>query len=237
MSTFSATIALPRFWFGALASASLCSAMLLVGPGAARAVAQQAAPHASESEAAASQIAAFARAWAGITSYDATVTMEDKKGTQSQSVAFEYRFRKPSNVTVHVIAGQNTGVTLTWDGGPTVVAWRGSGFAALFKKTLSLHDPLVTTLRGSSIGDVSFAAILAQGQSDAGSLSEAPGEVIGGTPTDAVTLVRSASPTDGGVTREVVELSVVTHLPMRVLSYEDSALVQDVEFSNVKVDR
>ena len=40
---------------------------------------------------------------------------------------------------------------LTWDGGAMVVAWRGLGLAAMFKRTLSLHDPLVTTLRGSSM--------------------------------------------------------------------------------------
>ena len=46
---------------------------------------------------------------------------------------------------------------LTWDGGAMVVAWRGSGLAAMFKRTLSLHDPLVTTLRGSSIDQLRFA--------------------------------------------------------------------------------
>jgi outer membrane lipoprotein-sorting protein len=193
--------------------------------------------HASQSAAAAREITAFASAWAGITAYSATVAMVDQKGTQSQSVVFNYMFRKPSNITVHVVAGRNVGVTLTWDGGPTVIAWRGSGFVALFKRTLSLHDPLVTTLRGSTIDDVSFGAILAQGQHDAGSLSEAAGETIGGVHTDAVTLIRTGSSADAGLTREVVELSAVTHLPMRVMSYEGSALVQDVEFSNVKVER
>ena len=32
----------------------------------------------------------------------------------------------------------------------------------MFKRTLSLHDPLVTTLRGSSIDQLSFGAILLQ---------------------------------------------------------------------------
>jgi hypothetical protein len=180
---------------------------------------------ASQSEAASRDLAAFARAWSGITAYSATVAMVDHKGAQSQNVVFDY------------MAGQNVGVTLSWDGGPTVIARRGSGFAALFRRTLSLHDPLVTTLRGSSIDQVSFGAILAQGQHDADSLSEAPGEVIGGVRTDAVTLTRAWSSADDEPTREVVELSAVTHLPMRVLSYEGSALVQDVEFSNIKLER
>ncbi len=192
-------------------------------------------PQASQSGAAAREIAAFARAWAGVIGYSATVTIFEQKGTQTQNVVFDYTFRKPSNVTVHVVAGQNAGVTLTWDGGATVVAWRGSGLAAMFKRTLSLHDPLVTTLRGSSIDQLSFGAILAYGEQQAGSLSEAPGELIDGVAVNAVTLIPAAAATDAGLTREVVELSAETHLPLRVLGYEGSTLVRRIDFSNVKL--
>jgi hypothetical protein len=226
-------------------AASACAAALVFACSSAAAVAQQTGsrslvpsssttPLASQSGAAAREIAAFAQAWAGISGYSATVTIFDQKGTQTQRIVFDYVFSKPSNVTVHVIAGPNAGVTLTWNGGPTVVAHRGSGLAAMFKRTLSLHDPLVTTLRGSSIDQLSFGAILAYGQQTSGSLSEAPGEVIDGVPADAVTLTVAGPATDAGLTREIVELSTVTHLPMRVLGYEGSTLVRKVDFSNVK---
>jgi hypothetical protein len=192
-------------------------------------------PLASQSVAAAREIAAFARAWAGVSGYSATVTIFDQKGTQTQNLVFDYTFRKPSNVTVHVVAGTNAGVTLTWDGGATVVARRGSGLAAMFKRTLSLHDPLVTTLRGSSIDQLSFGAILVYGEQQAGNLSEAPGEVIGGVAVNAVILIPAGSVTDAGLTREVVELSALTHLPLRVLGYEGSTLVRRIDFSNVKL--
>jgi hypothetical protein len=192
-------------------------------------------PLASPSIAAAREIAAFARAWAGISGYSATVTIFDQNGTQIQNLVFEYTFRKPSNVSVHVVAGPNAGVTLTWDGGATVVARRGSGLAAMFTRRLSLHDPLVTTLRGSSIDQLSFGAILAHGQQEAGSLSEAPGEVINGVAVNAVTLIPAGSASDAGLTREVVELSTVTHLPMRVLGYDGSTLVRRIDFSNIKL--
>jgi hypothetical protein len=232
--------------FSGLRTASACTAALVLGASSVQAGAQQAAspspttspattPLASQSGAAAREIAAFARAWAGVTGYSATVTIFDQKGTQTQNVVFDYTFRKPSNVTVHVLAGQNAGVTLTWNGGPTVVARRSSGLAAMFKRTLSLHDPLVTTLRGSSIDQLSFGAILAHGQQEAGSLSEAPGEVIDGVAVNALTLIPAAPAADAGLTREVVELSAVTHLPMRVLGYEGSTLVRKVDFSNIKL--
>ncbi len=230
-----------------LGTASICTATLLVlGLSSVPAGAQQTAsptptispvttPQASQSDVAAREVAAFARAWAGITGYSATVTIFDQKGTQTQNVVFDYTFRKPSNVTVHVVAGPNAGVTLTWDGGQTVVAHRGSGLAAMFKRTLSLHDPLVTTLRGSSIDQLSFGAILAHGQQQAGSLTEAPGEVIDGVAVNAVTLIPGQSATDAGLTREVVELSTVTHLPLRVLGYAGSTLVRKLDFSNIKL--
>jgi hypothetical protein len=111
-----------------------------------------------------------------------------KKGTQSQNLVFDYTFQKPSNVTVDIITGPNAGVNLAWDGGSSVVADHGSGLAAMFKKTISLHDLLVTTLQRSWIDQLSFGAILAHGQQAAGTLSENPGETIDGVATNAVTL-------------------------------------------------
>lgn len=194
-----------------------------------------ATPLASQSVAAAREIAAFASAWAGVSGYSATVTVFEQMGTQSQNLVFDYTFRKPSNVTVHVVAGPNAGVTLTWDGGATVVARRGSGLAALFKRTLSLHDPSVTTLRGSSIDQLSFGAILAHGEQEAGTLSEVRGEAIDDVDVNAVTLILSGSASDAGLTREVVDLSTVTHLPMRVLGFEGTTLVRRIDFSNIRL--
>lgn len=230
-----------------LAGASICTALLLVlGTMCASADAEQfASPspttsppttsRASQSVSATQEIAAFASAWAGITGYSARVTIFEQKGTQTQNLVFDYTFRKPSNVTVHVVAGPNAGVTLTWDGGATVAAHR-SGLAAMFKRTLSLHDSLVTTLRGSSIDQLSFGAILLHGEQQAGGVSEAPGNTIDGVRVNTVTLLPAASEDDAGLTREVVELSTGTHLPIRVLGYEGPALVRRIDFSSVKLE-
>ncbi|MDB5043778.1 MAG: hypothetical protein JWN27_4504 [Candidatus Eremiobacteraeota bacterium] len=191
------------------------------------------APLTSPSGAATQRLDAFARAWAAVTAYNATVTVFEQKDTQVQNVVFNYAFRKPANVTVHVDSGSNAGVTLAWDGGTSVVAHRGSGLAALFKRTLSLHDPLATTIRGSSIDQLSFGAILAHAQAEAGTLSEVPGEVIAGVPTDAVRLSSSTPAANAALTREVVELSTITHLPVRVLGYDGETLVRRIDFSNV----
>ncbi len=178
---------------------------------------------------------AFERAWTHISSYRATVTVFERREDVVQNVAFDYTFDKPSSATVHVVKGPNAGVTLVWNGGTTVIAHRGSGLAALFKKTMSLHDPRVTTIRGSSIDQLSFAAILAHAQDTAGPLSESAGPVIDGTPTAAVTLIPASSATDTGLAREVVDISLSTSLPVRVLGYNKTTLVRQIDFTNVRI--
>ncbi len=174
----------------------------------------------------------FVQAWAAVKAYSAIVTVYERKDTQVQNVVFDYRFRKPTNVTVHVVSGTNAGVTLTWNGGPTVVGRRGSGIAALFKRTLSLHDPLATTIRGSSIDQLSFGAILAHAQG-VGALATAPSEEIDGTAMDALSLTSSDPTANAGLTREVLALSPITHLPVRVLGFAGRTLVRRIDFSKV----
>jgi len=64
-------------------------------------------PLPAASAAATHELDAFAAAWAPITAYTATVTVFEQQGTEVQHVVFDYSFRKPSSVTVHVLAGPN----------------------------------------------------------------------------------------------------------------------------------
>jgi outer membrane lipoprotein-sorting protein len=179
----------------------------------------------------------FATAWAGVTSYTATVTVMERKDAQIQNIVLEYTFSKPSSVTVHVDAGQNAGVTMVWDGGTTIVAHRGSGFAALFKKTFPLHDPQATTIRGSSIDQLSFGAVLAHAQEEPGKLTETPQNTVDGESVNAVTLMSTDPASNAGLSREVVELSINTHLPVRILGYDGATLVRQIDFSKVVLKR
>jgi outer membrane lipoprotein-sorting protein len=223
-----------RFLFPRTVS-TCAAALLILLANSWPACAQQSASRSYKYNPAARELDAFARALAGVTKYSATVTIFDQKDAQTQNVTFDYTFSKPSNVTVHVIAGPNTGITLYWNGGSTIVAHRGSGLVAMFTKTLSLHDPLVTTLQGESIDQLSFGAILSHAQQEVGRLSLAPGGVINGVPANTLTLVPAVSADHAGLTREVVEMSTTTHLPMRVLGYDGSTLVSNIAFSNIKL--
>ncbi len=213
--------------------AAACAAALSTLAAGGSGVASPTTHPTATSGAASRELDAFARALAGVSRYSATVSIYDRKGAQSQNVVFDYAFSKPSNVTVHVITGPNTGIRLDWNGGATVVARRGSGLAAMFSKTLSLHDPLITTLQGASIDQLSFGAILSHAQQALDRLSVAPGGTVDGVTTNVLTLIPDAPTIDAGVTREVVEMSAATHLPIRVLGYNGATLVSTIGFSNI----
>jgi len=179
--------------------------------------------------------AAFEQVWDNVTAYSATVAVFEREGTQVQSSVLDYTFRKPSSATVHFVAGPNSGVTVVWSGGDTVVAHRGTGFVALFKKTFALHDAQVTTIRGSSIDQLSFAAIIAHSQGTPGVVSQEAGPAILDIPTQEVTLIPTSAATNAGLTREIVDISVPSNLPLRVLGYQGDTLVRQIDFSNIKL--
>jgi len=180
---------------------------------------------------------AFESAWSDVVGYSATVSVFERKGDEVQHLTFDYRFRKPSSATVRVVDGPNAGVTLQWNGGDSMVAHRGSGFAALFKRTISLHDPLATTIRGSSIDQLSFGAVLAHGEATPGDVAQATGSTVQATQTDAVSVVPTTPATDASLTLEIVYLSKETHLPVLVAGYEGAILVRSIEFASVKLER
>jgi hypothetical protein len=179
-------------------------------------------------------LVAFDHAWKHVTAYSTTITIFERQGAQTQNMAFDYSFSKPSIIAVHVVAGTNKGARLAWEGGDTVLVRRGSGLLSLLKKTVSLHDPLVTTIRGSAINQMSFGEILAHSHQP-GVLTESRGDVIGGVATEKVTLIPSHPLADGHLTREVIEISTTTHFPARILGYEGPTLVRMIDFADIRI--
>jgi hypothetical protein len=59
--------------------------------------------------------------------------------------------------------------------------------------------------------------------------------VIDGVDTEAVTLLPTSSVGDTGLTREIVDISTVTHTPARVLGYDGPTLVRQIDFSKVNL--
>ncbi|MGB8267113.1 MAG: hypothetical protein WCE44_12350 [Candidatus Velthaea sp.] len=179
---------------------------------------------------------AFSEAWPIIAAYRARIAIFEQAGLQTQQVVFDYDFRKPMSATMHVVEGPNSGVTLEWGGGTTVIAHRGSGLLALFKRTFSLHDPQATTIRGSSIDQLSFGSILDHGFETAGAVAQTDGPTIDGLATDEVRLIPANPAANSGLTLEIIDLSRATHFPVHLSGYEGVLLVRTIDFSNVVIE-
>jgi hypothetical protein len=99
---------------------------------------------------------------------------------------------------------------------------------------MAVDDPHATTVRGSTIDQLSFDAILAHAQQTPGSVAQLPGAPVDGLATDEVRLTPADVASDG-LTLEVVDVSKTTHLPVRILGYDGPVLVRSIVFSDVKL--
>jgi hypothetical protein len=104
------------------------------------------------------------------------------------------------------------------------------------KLTLDIHDARAESLRGDTIDTAYFGQKLTHFETTKGELSEAPGPVVEGAPTVAITLNVADPSTDHDVSREVLYLSTVTHLPVKAERYEGKALVKREIFRDLKAN-
>ncbi|HEX5273971.1 MAG TPA: hypothetical protein VFW34_01705 [Candidatus Rubrimentiphilum sp.] len=175
----------------------------------------------------------FAKAWSALQGYDATIQLYEAKGGSNEHAVFAYSFTKPATVTMHINQGPNSGATVKWTGGPTVYASKSGAFGITMGKNVSLSDPLVTSLRGYTVSDLSFGGILSHAKQTAGTLSSGATKLEGAMVT-AITLNVADPAQDNGMTREVLYLSQSTQLPLRVDGFAGSQLVRQYRFSVTK---
>jgi len=84
---------------------------------------------------------------------------------------------------------------------------------------------------------LSYGAILAHAEQTPGTLAQSLGEPIAGTVTQALSLVPSDPAADAGLSREIIEISPATQLPIRVEGYEGTTLVRKIDFSDVQPEQ
>ena len=175
----------------------------------------------------------FAAAVASLNGYDATIQLFETKGGQTENAVYTYSFAKPKSVTMNIKQGPNSGATVTWTGGSNVNASKSGAFGIRMGKNVSLDDPLVTSLRGYTVSDLSFPGILAHAQQTAGTLSSGTTKLDGAS-VGAVTLNVANPSQNNGMTREVLYLSESTHLPVRIDGFTGSTLVRSYRFTITK---
>ncbi len=182
-----------------------------------------------------SALSAASAAFAKIDDYRTTVVVHEIEGARVEDRTYVVLFKKPTMERVDVVAGPGRGSGIVWLGGDTVKGHRG-GLLSGIHVTLSLHDKQVTTLRGDTVESATIPAMLDDFKNVKGQVSEGPGPAIGGATTVAVTLAIAGPADYDGVTREILYLSDVTHLPMRRERYIDSTLVKSEEITDMKTD-
>ena len=177
--------------------------------------------------------AAFAAAWAGIDSYTATIATHEISGTNTQDRVYRYAYLKPHFAKIDIVSGPGKGGGAVWSGGDTVKGHQG-GFTSFIKLSISISDPRATSLRGDTIDHGSFQSVadeLSIGKVEPGTTAA----TVDGVPSDLVA-IDLAPATPGGVTKVVIALSRVTHLPVRRTAFAGDTQVKQEDFSDVKVD-
>jgi hypothetical protein len=176
---------------------------------------------------------AFASAWAKVGAYRATLVMHETSGTRVEDRTYALTFARPSTVMMTVTAGPGRGGRVWWSGGDRVTG-SPPGLLSVVKISLPITDPRATSLRGDTVAEAPFGWVLDHLRTTPGTLAQAPVDPPGGPETELTLDVADPAKNDG-ITREVVDLSDATHLPVEVRRYVGAALVKSIRYADVAI--
>jgi outer membrane lipoprotein-sorting protein len=180
-------------------------------------------------------ISAFDDAFQKVHDYTVTIHEFEAEGDSRQDRTYRLWFKQPNSLKAEITAGDGKGNGAVWNGGDTVKG-RESGILSFIHLKLGLHDPRVTTLRGYTIAQAAIQNQVAKFTQIKGDLTERPGPIIDGVPTDAVDLKYANPASQGGATRATMYFSATTHLPLRMIQYEGDNVVDDESFIDLRTN-
>ena len=191
------------------------------------AAARGATPTASPGAAA---LARFAAAWEPVQTYTCTVTAHEVSGTRVQDRVYSMWFRKPYDTRMDVTAGDGRGGAAVWHGGDTLRGHQGGFIISFVKLNLNIHDSRATTIRGTTIAQANFGAILDHVKGTTGTLDTT-------TAGDKTTIdLAVADPSsDESVTKERLVLGA-SGLPTEYDQWEGGTLVRRVAYTDLVLD-
>jgi outer membrane lipoprotein-sorting protein len=179
----------------------------------------------------------FQKAFAGINDYQEEFvtheTTDDGKNVEDR--VYRFRWRRPTDAQIQVLQGRDKGGAATWHGGDTVSGHHG-GFLSGIHLTKSIHDRDATSLRGDILISDAYDVIIKHFEETPGTLSEAPGPAIDSQATTAVTLVVADPKANANVSKDVVYLSNLSHLPLGRDQYVGQLLVKTEKFKDIKTN-
>ncbi len=180
---------------------------------------------------------AFATAFAAVKDYQDTIVVHETSddGAKTEDRTYGYMWKRPTLAKIDVLEGPGKGSGAAWRSGDKVLGHQG-GILSGIKMVVDIHDPRAVSLRGDTIEVASFDWQLKHFQKTPGTLSETAGPSIEGEATTAVTLTVADPKANGNVSKDVLNLSNATHLPVRREQYVGTRLVKTETFKNVKLN-
>ncbi|MGH7727206.1 MAG: hypothetical protein ACREM2_00220 [Vulcanimicrobiaceae bacterium] len=177
---------------------------------------------------------AFVAATEQIHDYTVTIVAHEVLGGRTQDRTYRYDFQRPMEAKSTILDGPGKGSVGVWDGGTTVRGHQG-GLLSFVTLEVGVHDPRATDLRGNTIETAAFPVLVTRFPA-LGPLSEGPGPTIDGQATIEASVTVEAPSADHGLTRETLDLSSQTHLPLRHEGYTGTELVQRDDFVDLTIN-
>ena len=173
-------------------------------------------------------LAAFSNAWDGLRTYTCTITAHEVQGSNVQDRVYHASFMRPNNLRMDIVGGAGKGGAAIWSGGDTVYGHQG-GFLSFIKLHLNIHDSKAVSLRGTTIAQASFGALLQRFKDMKTSSLDA--KTTNSETTVTAQVLDPAS--NQGVTSEVLILGA-DHLPVEYDQYTGTQNVNHVRYSEYK---
>lgn len=172
----------------------------------------------------------YAAAWEKVNSYTCTIVAREVSGTRVQDRTYAMKFRRPFDTRMDVTGGDDRGGAGVWRGGDTVKGHQG-GFFSFVKLNLNIHDPKAVSVRGTTIADANFGALLQH-------IKGLKGATIDATAEGSLTKINVAvaDPTaDENVTKELMVLGA-NNLPVEYDQWEGDNEVKRVTYSDLTLN-
>jgi outer membrane lipoprotein-sorting protein len=172
----------------------------------------------------------YSSAWEKVNTYTCTITAHEASDSHVQDRVFDLYFQKPHDTRLNITGGDGRGSAVIWDGSSQVYGHQG-GFLAMFKRHLPLHDRLATSIRGTTVAEANFGALLDHLKGLKTSSIDATAD---GHFTRIVALVADPAANDN-VTKEQMVLEA-GGLPVEYDQWQGDSLVRQVKYSEVKLN-
>ena len=173
-------------------------------------------------------LAEFSTAWDGVRSYTCMIAAHEVRGKDVQDRVYRLAFVRPNNMRMDIVGGAGKGGVAIWNRGGTIYGHQG-GFLSFVKLHLNIHDPKAVSLRGTTVAQASFGALLQRFKGLKTSSLDAT--AAHGLTTLTANILNPAL--ESGVTREVLVFGA-DHLPVEYDECQGLQVVDHVRYSAYK---